>query len=178
MQSRRFSQLCFIAVLLILIVGCATNTAPKGWLDVPKASQSKTFGGWLEVQHGENSTKRVQGELIALSPDRVFVLTDAGLLEIPKTTISQAKLTAYDSGAVALSVWTFLGTLSTISHGVFLIISAPVWVIGGSSITAVQSHKPVISYPENSWEAFQRYARFPQGLPQGLERSSLLPKLV
>jgi hypothetical protein len=119
----------------------------------------------------------VQGELIALSPDRVFVLTDVGLLELPKTTISQAKLTAYDSGAVALGVWTFLGTLSTISHGVFLIISAPVWVIGGSAITAVQSHKPVISYPKNSWEAFQRYARFPQGLPQGLERSSLLPKL-
>lgn len=177
MQSRRFSQICFIAVLLILIVGCATNTAPRGWLDVPKASQSKTFGGWLEVEHGENSAKRVQGELIALSPDRVFVLTDDGLLEIPKTTISQAKLTAYDSGAVALGVWTFLGTLSTISHGFFLIISAPVWVIGGSAATAVQSHKPVISYPKNSWEAFQRYARFPQGLPQGLERSSLLPKL-
>ena len=119
MQSRRFSQICFIIVLLIQTTGCATNTAPKGWLDVPKASQSKTFGGWVEVRHGENSAKRAQGELIALSPDYVFVLTDVGLLELPKTTISHAKLTAYNSGAFAIGVWTFLGTLSTISHGSF-----------------------------------------------------------
>ena len=75
-----------------------------------------------------------------------------------------------------LGLWTLLGTLSTGSHGFFLILSAPVWILTGTVAAVNQSRQPVLTYPRQGWAGWRAYARFPQGLPPGLARAALDPK--
>ena len=75
-----------------------------------------------------------------------------------------------------MALWTVAGTLSTASHGVALLLSAPAWIIGGSVATTKVSHAPLITYPSRPWSDLARYARFPQGLPIGLDPATLQRK--
>ena len=164
-------------VTLIHISGCASTTAPQGWLPLPPVAQHESYGGWISVSSHTGDLKRiVHGELIAIHPNQVFILTVQELTSISTNSIYDMKLTAYNAQHGQLAGWTGLGILSTISHGVFLIFSAPFWIIGGSCTTGIRSHEPQITYPAKSLEAFRAYARFPQGLPKDIDRQSLKPK--
>jgi len=117
----------------------------------------------------------VQGELLAATTDSLFVLPlDGPFHAVARPTVTELQLTAYDANWGYLGVWTALGTLSTLSHGLFLPLSAPVWIIGGSVATSSQSRRPVFTNPP--LETLRRFARFPQGLPPNLARDQLRPK--
>ena len=46
----------------------------------------------------------------------------------------------------------------------------------GSSSTGVLSHQGRILKPNASWADMRLFARFPQGLPPGLDRAALQPR--
>ncbi|HEY2944210.1 MAG TPA: hypothetical protein VGN09_17375 [Vicinamibacteria bacterium] len=115
----------------------------------------------------------VEGELIAVSDDRVYVLTDSGLVDVPHESVAKAILAAYATGEGQLAGWGALGTLSTLSHGIYLVITAPIWIIAGIMAAAGESRAGLVRYPEKPLTSFRLYARFPQGLPAGLEASAL-----
>jgi hypothetical protein len=172
-----------LRILLILpavaAMGCASTTAPPGWLPIAEEAQSDVYGAWIEVACQDRSARgRVEGELIAAEPDSLFVLSDAGLVGVPVAAIAKAKLTAYDSKAKLLSSGTFVGAVTTPSHGFFLIFSAPVWIIMGSASSVAVSRTPQITHSPKSprIEDFRKFARFPQGLPPNLDREELEPK--
>ena len=157
---------------------CFYTSAPSGWLPQPSEAQQQAYGGWMSVQisapYVSGGKQYIEGELIAAGADSIHVLSDDGLVDIPLPAITEATLTTYDANLGTLTTWTLVGTLSTASHGVLLIISAPVWIIAGSAFTASASKTPRVRTTE---PAFLRpYARFPQGLPADLDRSSLKPK--
>lgn len=58
--------------------------------------------------------------------------------------------------------WSIAGTVSTLSHGFFAIITAPIWALVGS-ITSATAWSPRLGLA--SCEVARPYARFPQGLP-------------
>ena len=165
-----------ISVLTLHVGGCATTTAPPGWLPSPPVAQSDGFGGWISVKYDtENSKAEEHGELIAVGSNQIYVLTAEEWLSISTSKISHFKLTAYDSNSRRLSAWTFLGTLSAYSHGWGAILSWPVWIIGGSLSTRAQSLAPVRYYTP-SLDELRAYARFPQGLYEEKSLRSLKPK--
>jgi hypothetical protein len=173
----------FVALLFglatILMAGCAGSSAPAGWLEIPSKVQSQAYGAWAEVQYEMASSKKkltVSGELIAFEEESVYVLTDSLLVGVPTSNIIRVKLTSFDSKAGLLAIWTLTGTLATASHGILLIFSAPAWIIGGSIATAGQSHTPIKRFPDKPRQELRGYARFPQGLPSGLDKQSLKPK--
>lgn len=169
--------LCIVLITFgVLMSGCASNTAPQGWLPAPSDSGKVSFGGWIEV--GDVSKNRIAGELIALSEENIYVLTDSSLVPVPREGIQYAQVTAYniEEETDRLKLVTGLGTLSTLSHGGYLVFSAPLWIIAGSATTGQFSHWPVIQYPKQPLAEMTKYARFPQGLPPGLDISSLKPK--
>lgn len=177
MRARRTLHPPLWCVVVALVAGCATTTAPSGFLSPPSETQSGVYGGWMAADYAVGKDKReARGELIAVQVDSVFILMEDGLTAIPKATISKAKLSVYDSEAKLLGLWTGVGALSTLSHGAGLILSAPSWIIIGSIATASQSHAPHIvssTFEEKLWEEIRKYARFPQGLPPGLDPRSL-----
>lgn len=122
---------------------------------------------------------RAEGELIAVGTDTVFLLSAEGLIAIPMRAITRATLTAYDAQWGGLAAWSTFGTVSTLSHGYGLIVSAPVWILTGSIATASASRAPRRQYRSGAevWREFRKFARFPQGLPPGVPRTSLRLKI-
>jgi hypothetical protein len=163
------------AACYTLAAACANNPAPSGWLPTPDDAPQDPYGAWIVVQHARGET---DGELIAVHEDSVFVLTQSGRLAgFAHGGINQARIAYFDAQWVGLAVWTFVGSLATISNGYFAGFTLPLWLIAGPIATASQSRAPLESVKrESQWAEMRMYARFPQGMPQELDRSVLKPR--
>jgi hypothetical protein len=120
----------------------------------------------------------VGGEFIGVGRDSVFVLTDAGqFIGLSMTAIYDARVAYYASQYGNLAVWTALGSVATLSHGYVLSLTLPLWLIIGPLATASQSRAPFVHVRRAAdWEAARGFARFPQGIPDGLDRRVLRPR--
>lgn len=169
----------FRAVLLLGVAtsGCATNTAPAGWLRPAEEARLEARGGWAELVVWDPLTAaafhRVEGELIAAEPDTLFLLTDDGLEAVPLGTVRRAKVTPWLIDKRTLGGWMAVGTLSTISHGYYLVLSAPVWLIIGGVVTARGTADGQIDAAYPNPTALRIHARFPQGLLPGIDRAKI-----
>src|SRR5262249_32903974 len=118
------------------------------------------------------------GELIAADSDRFWILTnEPRLVTVPVASVERAWFGVYSTNEGALGAWTGVGSLSTISHGAFLIISFPVWLAVGVTASAVESGRGLVTYPPTKLAVVRRYARFPQGLPAGVGFEQLVGAL-
>lgn len=164
------------ALALGLLSACASDTAPIGWLPAPRAVPGEGFGAWAQVRSQSHPQARVtdtDGELLAVDPDSVFVLVADQVAAVPVASLVNVKLTRFVSGAGGLGAWTFVGVLSTVSHGLVLILTAPLWTLVGSIASASESFVPQESVRSTEVAWLRPYARFPQGMPAGLDRASL-----
>ena len=156
-------------IAALLTTACAGNPAPEGFLPSRVEAQSSPYGGWMELELANK--QRVAGELLAVTPDSVWVLTAQGGRVIATRAVMNGKLTAYQSQAGAISGWTALGVLSTASNGVVLVITAPLWILTGTVAASNDSHDPVMHVPRPYWTQLAPFARFPQGMPAGALQS-------
>lgn len=158
-------------------LACKATSVPKEWLPSPQEAQNTAYGGWVDLGYTEaNESRRAVGELIATSADSVWILNQSEALVIPTAAVESGKLFAYAPRTGNIAGWTVAGTLSTLSNGVFLLFTAPMWIVGGSlagrsEIRAAQRNNPPLT-----WVELAPYARFPQGMPEGLELAALRPK--
>lgn len=179
-MSADLHSLLFGALVVgLLVSGCASTSAPDAWQSTAQTMQQEAYGAWIDVRFASPTdtvqTSRMRGELVAVGDDSLWVLPLEGTLQsVSRATTSQVQLTTFDSNWGYLATWTALGTLSTISHGFGLILSGPVWILGGSAVAGNQSYKPIFENPDT--EVLRRYARFPQGLPPGVSRKELVAK--
>ncbi|HEX6739774.1 MAG TPA: hypothetical protein VF310_15955, partial [Vicinamibacteria bacterium] len=65
--------------------GCAVHSAPPGWLPAAKDLPRWCRGAWIDVDPGPG--RKIVGELIAVGPDGIHVLTEAGLRAVPAAEI-------------------------------------------------------------------------------------------
>lgn len=157
-----------------LALACASHNAPPGFLLSPQDAQASAYGGWIELTvRGDPKERRVQGELLAVTMDSVWVLTDKGGVVVPTATVVRGKLTGYLANVGAVSGWTALGVVSTISNGLILIFTAPLWIITGTVAGSAASYAPVRQAPQLPWSELAVFARFPQGMPPGLPLETL-----
>jgi hypothetical protein len=174
-RRTRTTTLALLAALAIAPAGgCYRSSAPTGWLPRPEEAPGQAFGSWIELQRSGTPRPVIEGELIAIDADTVHILTYAGLVSLSRASLCCVTLTAFRMDYSALQLWTALGTLSTLSHGFGLILSAPLWLLTGTLATTAASHAPRIQSTDPA--ALRPYARFPQGMPPGLDRSTLRRK--
>ena len=178
-------NLYIVILFLFLFKGCAPAIAPEGYLPTSAETQSDTFGGWIKVQC---ESRIISGELIAIDSDFLYILSEDYSVEsinrnythlhiVSKYEVESMRLDRYDSKAGDMFGWSIYGAISTLSHGFFLFFSAPTWIVFGSINSSAQSKKPLIEYPEKSFEYFVPYSRFPQGIPADLNQNTLKSKL-
>ena len=164
-----------MVMVALAATGCAGINAPRG--SVPPAAEAPRdpFGGWAGVWEGKGYGPTFEGELIAIGPDSVFVLVGDSLVARHLAGVRRVRVVGYDPKAGDLMNWTLGGTLSTVSHGFISIISAPVWLLVGSGITRGAARASEFNAPEyrRTWDDLKPYARFPQGMPPGVDRSTL-----
>jgi hypothetical protein len=172
MQNHNFLYRVASAILSCLLISCATTNAPKRWLSEPEEVSLDAYGSWIDVRSQQN---RISGELIAVTKDTLFV-TDTVLHAIVSKDILSARLVTYHAGNLGGLV--VFGTLSTISNGFYLLLTAPMWLIFGSGAAVYRSYEPIIDYPQKSIEHFKPFARYPQGLPANLDRRSISIKTL
>jgi hypothetical protein len=176
MPRARFACIV-VAGAAALATACASNTAPPGFLVTPVEAESAAYGGWIEltlIRDIQGKQPRGEGELLAAGADSVWVLTPQGGVVIPTAMVSEGKLTAYQGASAA--GWTALGVVSTASNGLLLIITAPLWILTGTIAGASDSYIPQHRAPPRAWADLAAFARFPQGMPQGVSLETLKPK--
>lgn len=157
------------------ILGCATANAPPGWLPSPTEVRNTAYGAWIELSLV--SGEKIRGEFIAVSDDTLYVLPASRLVAVPAEQVSIMKLSVYDSDVEGLAAWTVLGFLSTASHGFYLSITAPIWLIVGTVSSVNESRAPHKTYDSNvALGDLKIFTRFPQGLPTALDRTAFKPK--
>jgi hypothetical protein len=168
-----------IVGLAIALTACATNPAPRGWLQPARAEAAAAFGAWVVVDQA------LAGELIAVAPESLYVMPEqGGVTAVPRDSIRTLRVAAYASASSQLASWTAAGTLGTASIGWWAAIGAPVWIVVGSLATGSQSHAPIHDYraggaarlADRDWDALRPLARFPQGWPEGMAPGDLRPR--
>ena len=165
--------------LSVLLTACAGNTSPPGFLVGPRIAQSQAYGGWVELRVANGTS--VDGEMIAVTADSVWVLGvgregAVAPVVLPVASIREGKLTINDAEVGNVAGMTALGVLSTISNGLVLILTAPVWIIVGTAAGSAQSYTPQRRVPPLRWAELNASARFPQGMPSGVSLAQLRPK--
>ena len=90
----RYTGLPILLFALIYVVGCGpTTTAPNGWLPSVSDAQRESYGGWVTVKyHTGDLESKAHGELIAIDPSQIFILTEQGFTNISIDGITQVKL--------------------------------------------------------------------------------------
>jgi hypothetical protein len=162
--------------------GCQVNrdlTAPVGYLPAGPAKVAQdAHGGWMQaILSSSNQVMSVQGELITIHDDTVYILTYAQMNAIPVPDLQNAKLEVHRQNPVGFALWGLAGGISTLSHGGFLIFSAPLWAIFGTTNTSSVARQPnILLHPGTGLEEFKKFSRFPQGLPEGINLEQLVPK--
>jgi len=157
----------------LALVACAGNTAPAGFLVPPRLAQTEAYGGWVGLL--VTGGARVDGELIAVTADSVWVLGTASVV-VPVANVRQGKLTTVQSEVGNVAGATGLGVVSTISNGILLVFTMPLWIIVGTAAGSSQSYAPERRVPPLHWAELNGFARFPQGLPDGVSLASLRAK--
>jgi len=170
MQNHDMWHPITLVLISVFLTSCASTNVPSRWLPEAEQSPSSRYGAWVEVKSREG---QVMGELIAINDDTVFVADDM-LHVIGSADILSARLVAYDESS--LGGYAFLGTVSTLSNGVLLIFTAPMWLIGGSIAASSRSYDPIIDYPNKPLKDFVPFARYPQGLHTDLNRDAIKMK--
>ena len=163
-----------LATLVAVCGGCYSSSAPPRWLPTAVETQGDAFGSWIHVREQKQSAPLVEGELIAIDADTVHILADGRLVSVPRSRLCCAEVTAYRMEIGELQAWTLLGVISTASHGWGLVVTAPLWTLAGTIAASNASYAPRIVSTDPM--VLRPFARFPQGIPQGLDRTTLRSK--
>jgi hypothetical protein len=170
--------------LACLVGACAHNPTPGERVVSQQDAISSGKGAYAFVSY--TGVGALGGELIASTDERLSILTEGGhLVGVPFAVVRALTLGVHDNNEGALAAWGALGTLSTISHGAFLIFTLPLWLATNISLTVNESYRGLVICERNSrpdleavFELCLRearaYARFPQGLPPGVGAPQLL----
>jgi hypothetical protein len=164
----------------LLLAGCG---------QVPGARVSPTVdaaafiarGGWVEAEMASGRFT-VRGELLAVTRDSLYVLPantpDAGgrARAIGFRQVRSGSVTKYRPDLGLVDAWGVGGTLSTISHGYYLVFTAPMWMLTGGISHANTASEAKIEFAagDRRHRELAAWARFPQGLPPEL-RTHIFP---
>lgn len=117
----------------------------------------------------------VKGELIAVDSIRLVVLVRTK--EIPQSVI--VPISEISSFKIRYArpknyLWTIpLFTLSTVAHGIFLVITAPINLIVTTNVTVSGAFSFTYSDKKMTDDKLKMFARFPQGIPPNIDISSI-----
>jgi hypothetical protein len=173
----RVIELRTVAALALLAAFSACATTPKPLLPRFSSADQDVYGGWIVISLVEKKAPRMAGELIAIEPQRLVVLTSTGAVRVEKREIKEASVTLYDPKTLLKNVTSGM-LLSLLTNGFFAAVTIPLWGVAGGLALHNVSVAAEIDYPESGWDALSRASRFPQGLPEGFDIQKLEPRAL
>lgn len=124
------------------------------------------FGSEIELLY--RSDEYIIGELIAVNDLEIIVLNSAtnACISIPKKQITDYGIRFAQPKHYAFYIPTL--TLSTLSHGFLAMITLPINLITTIVVSVSGDRSYTIDHKKLTYEQLKMYARFPQGIPEGL----------
>ena len=164
------------AVILVAsaAVGCASVNAPPGFLPGPIEASQWVHGAWIDLRmNGDTGIRTLSGELLAITRDSLWILVPGlGGHVVPRRGVA-GEMGFYKPEMGSIQTNTLLGTVSTISNGFFLIITAPAWwltgTLGGKADAANAVKQLADDPPDAKMSPLAAYARYPQGIPARMD---------
>jgi hypothetical protein len=184
-MSKRINSILLLPACILFLSGCSISKIPAGYRYGPKALRTELTGGWTEVKLKSldvpGPEKAFSGELIAIQSDTMYILTKTRLEGIHTSAISEAVLYMYINRSGVYGVFTgllyipdFVAAI-VIGEPAFFLLGVP-WLVAGGIITLLEAsdHSNLLHYPVfNQLTDLKKFARYPQGMPPGIERSRL-----
>ncbi|HUS69100.1 MAG TPA: hypothetical protein VMZ28_31400 [Kofleriaceae bacterium] len=159
-----------VAVALALAACTSATPAPPTARITMQEAQRSARGAWINVSTVQGD---LGGELLAASSRELVLETPSGIRHVPARDVRSVALAWYEADNSAITGINVLGTLSTLSHGFFLILTAPIlWWGGGTAMARAQSRRGHESMDISDWRQLSElalYARFPAGMPEGFD---------
>jgi hypothetical protein len=158
---------CLLVVLGIISIFSSCQTQYTKYLPSPETIDVNPYGAYISLRL--KNKQLLKGELIALDTSSLIVLDQmskkcvfVSMQDIEKFELKYANHKDY-GGAIPLS------GLVTLTHGYWLLITLPVNLIVTVSVS--QSSRHAFSYNKQTipLSQLQMFARFPQGIPPGVE---------
>ncbi len=166
-------------LLLVLLFGCARQSVDRVRGVGSETSDTKledvpVKGHDVVVELGEYC--KFEGELLAQDWRSLWVLTDdRQLVRVPTARVRRVLVELYASGSLATGVVTTVGTLSTVTHGFFLVLTGPAWLISGITSSVYESQTNDYGAKGSELDSLWRFARYPQGPPLRLAVTPTTP---
>jgi hypothetical protein len=173
---RRMVSLWLVISSTAATIGCATGGAlPVGGRQVQVTPRP------------DAGSKKIEGELIAVDEEKIWVLGREQVITIPLDTVRRVKLQRHSMTGSRVGLWTAVGAVVTGSAlaiacssvegnsscgRVFLAVGAT-WALGGAVAATSARSSSTMQLDDPRTRSLQPYARFPQGLPEGVDLSKL-----
>ncbi|MEO5674278.1 MAG: hypothetical protein ABIQ74_06500 [Chitinophagales bacterium] len=170
--------LLFMFIPLLFLSSCSSEKRFTLLNTNPEILPEKVTGTMAIVHMSNKKDHTIRGELIAVTNEEIMVYSHGELIRIASQSCSHIKLLI--SKAVnhrgVLTAWAAILPFSTIIHGTLLVLTFPLNVIITVPVIGVIHTNYKTSYPDRiSMEELAKFARFPQGLPEGFSAYSLKP---
>jgi len=182
-MSGKINTILLLLFCLTFLPQCQKSMIPASYLPKPEDATTGIKGSWI-ILNTHNDTfspveESISGELIAIQSDTVYLLTDSALMAVNSNMINSALLYLFKPQTAVMPVIAGLsylpdaiGAIAKAERG-FLLIGVPL-LVTGAVMSAIESGRNVMKYPDKcKLNDLTKFARFPQGLPQGLDPEKL-----
>ena len=158
-----------VSILVLLPACVASSPAPAAWQRSMDDVKRITYGAWTRV---EGPSFASDGELLAADHKHLVLSRGSEVTIIDSRCVAKVTVAAFEDLPGQTILWGVLGSLSTFSHGAYLFLSMPVWLITTGSATYAHSKAGYLQAdyskpPAAEVDNIRKWARFPQGLPPG-----------
>ena len=159
------NRLFFICISALLLVGgCKIQNAH--YLPTKANIGINRYGSHMDIRL--QSGRRLVGELIAIDTSNIILLRDSlyGCKVVPIRDVATFRLIFAQPKDYSAPLG--IGTVSTLSHGYWLVFTLPINLITAAAVSS--SSKGSVTYTQShiSLQELQMFARFPQGVPEGV----------
>lgn len=172
--------LCFC---LTVMSGCQKPMIPGSYMQKPVDATMGIKGSWIVINtHNDTlplAEKSISGELMAIQSDTVYLLTDSALMAVNRDMISSAVLYLFNPQSAIAPIIAGVFSMPSVfgaiikEEGAFLILGVPL-LITGTIMGLNEGKGNVMKYPDKyQFNDLTKFARFPQGLPSGLDPEKL-----
>lgn len=165
------------AAVALLTLGCAGSPGDRAHLMTAEESMDAAYGGWVEVRGVSDPVGRprtmVAGELLAANADTLWILSTAGPDTVVRGPGLNVKLVCEHNKAGDIATYGLLMTPVCVVNGFFFLVTAPLTWLAAASDGYAQSKVGVVEIDQGTWDDCGACARFPQGMPPGLDASRL-----
>lgn len=158
------AKIFLMVIFLMAVCGCAS---------LPNLPEPKAVGLYERGAHivlNEKSSGMKQGELIAVESGEIILLEQGkdSVSVVPQSAVKKFKV--YNAKPRHYGWFILAGSALTGLHGWYLILTLPLNLLVTVPVTLGGENAFTFNNRNTTYEELRMYARFPQGIPAGVER--------